>query len=984
MKRKSGMNKKQLGFVVGAIAGLVAAVPLAQAAPTLRMKVDQKGDFVLLGNTLGQECGGGTPAPVVGTVGPCGINTGSSAVDVFWRADEPGAKQATASIEITNARARSTAVLKLPSMNATITYARLYWAAPRKGAVNDTSVLVERIGPGGFSQTVNAVDAPTVATTTTPPTHTHYQSSADVTALVKANGPGDYRISGVDTFELANLNDHRMFVGWWMVVFYQLDTDPPRNLALFDGLDLVEPGATVITATISGFKAPASGLKAKLGVVAYEGDENASGDQITFNDPTFARPLFNGLNPVNNFFNSSRTELGDPVSNDGDLPRLTGMSGSMSGIDLDVVDVTGRVPQNATSATVSVRSTGEFVMLGGLVTSIATFKPDFTNTNKTFRNLTNTMVGAIRPGDVIEYTVTTTNNGNDPGTNVVLTDEIPMGLTYVANSAMLTAGVGLIDFAGRTLTVRLGAGATATMGGTMPPAPMAGSTATVVFKATVNNMVSGTIANQAIVSATGQSGSLPTMYPSDGNGTVPGNPPTTFVIDECLTNPDCAMNMGKPVCQNTVHPFVCVECTLGTDCKVNAKPFCVTATNTCRACTNDAECSATPMTPACQRTGALAGSCTQTGCTSNNDCGGFTPTCNVATGVCGPCVDDDAPSCTNPKYPACQKSGPLAGACTECSGTLPRLCGGAKPVCITSLGFCACTNTKDSDCGGPMSGVVCNAPVGICIPGCGTAADRNRCPAAQMCTGMGDAIGTCVIPACLSDGDCMQPRPRCDLGLMPSSCVQCLANADCKAPFICDAANSKTCVECTPANTNNCSAMTAGTRCLVTNSCGCQVDNDCGGMTSGRVCDSGISKCSPGCRGNGGNACPPGLVCTSSTNAIGRCVTPGTPLDAGVIDAPRDVVAMETGVSVPDAAAVPPGPDATTPAFDAPVSTDATVPAFDAPASTDADTRFAGYLAGGGCRCDVGATPQQRGTALPLLMLAPLGLVLAVRRRNRR
>ena len=107
-----------------ALAGSSAAV----AAPKLRVQVDQKGDFVLIGNTLGHDCRTLVPAPVVGTVGACGNNTADSAPDVYWRADAPGAGQAAANNTVTMAQARSTAVLGLKT-GAQVTHAYLYWGA---------------------------------------------------------------------------------------------------------------------------------------------------------------------------------------------------------------------------------------------------------------------------------------------------------------------------------------------------------------------------------------------------------------------------------------------------------------------------------------------------------------------------------------------------------------------------------------------------------------------------------------------------------------------------------------------------------------------------------------------------------------------------------------------------------------------------------------------------------------------------------------
>src|SRR3954470_6364978 len=88
---------------------LCLAAGTASAAPILRVQVDQKGDFLLIGNTLGHDCAAGTPNPVLGTVGNCGANTGDSAPDVFWRADFPAAGQAQANNTVTLAQARSSA-----------------------------------------------------------------------------------------------------------------------------------------------------------------------------------------------------------------------------------------------------------------------------------------------------------------------------------------------------------------------------------------------------------------------------------------------------------------------------------------------------------------------------------------------------------------------------------------------------------------------------------------------------------------------------------------------------------------------------------------------------------------------------------------------------------------------------------------------------------------------------------------------------------
>src|SRR5262245_9016601 len=107
------MSPLRFGPLLAAASLFCLAHP-AQAI-TLRVQVDQKGDFVLIGNTLGYECAAGTPAPIVRTIGACETATVDRAPDVFWRADEPDPDMALADTSVTAVQARSTAMLTLPA-----------------------------------------------------------------------------------------------------------------------------------------------------------------------------------------------------------------------------------------------------------------------------------------------------------------------------------------------------------------------------------------------------------------------------------------------------------------------------------------------------------------------------------------------------------------------------------------------------------------------------------------------------------------------------------------------------------------------------------------------------------------------------------------------------------------------------------------------------------------------------------------------------
>ena len=187
----------------------------------------------------------------------------------------------------------------------------------------------------------------------------------------------------------------------------------------------------------------------------------------------------------------------------------------------------------------------------------------------------------------------------------------------------------------------------------------------------------------------------------------------------------------------------------------------------------------------------------------------------------------------------------------------------------------------------------------------------------------------------------------------------------------------------------------AGDECLPNGSCGCVADADCGGVTSGRVCDTTASRCVPGCRGGGGNQCPTPQVCSSMNEDIGRCDAPpagdggvpegdagagdgGTHGDAGAPDASD----ASDAAPVADAGA----PDA--PAADASVSDAGTTDSggLDAPTTIDAGADgppagAGGYLGGGGgCGCAIASTGATHADGLLVALAACL---LTLRRRRR-
>lgn len=614
------------------VLGLIGlGVPWADAAPTRRFQTDDRGNFVVIGNTVGQDCRSGVPQPVVGNVSflTCGIlGLGDSGIDAYWRSDSPTNGQAQAGISITSGVARSSAVLGLPA-GASVTYARLYWSTQRAVAINNESALLER--PGSFSRAVSAqaADIKSVSLGGL----NYYQASVDVTAIVRSLGNGAYRIGGFNSDELGNLLNDITYSGWNLTVFYKLDSEPVRRLSLYDGFDLLSNSK--VNATLSGLLVPSTGAEGRLGVIAYEGDADIKGDALRVNGTAIA----DGQNPVDNFFNSTRSRLGSAVTVAGDLPQLTGGPASMSGVDLDIIDITGNLKAGDTQLSVEAQTSGDEVFLGGLLSSITSVRPVLSGSSKTYVNLSRSD-GRALPGDLIEYTLTVANNGSDGAVNVTVTDPLPTQVSFVPGSLRVTGpnagnktdstGDDQAEYVAGTRTVvgRLGSGANGVQGGSLATSD---GPASLIFRVMVNAGAMGQVANQGIISGQGQTATAQgnpeaSTWPT-GNGSSPGAP-TVFQISTCATSMDCPVT--APVCDTTASPPQCV-CRMDADCPSGT--ICNAVTRTCAQCslTNTTNCQPGTNGGVCLPSGVC-------GCTTNSDCGGRA--CDPVTKTCPPIGTD--------------------------------------------------------------------------------------------------------------------------------------------------------------------------------------------------------------------------------------------------------------------------------------------------------------------------------------------------------
>lgn len=201
----------------------------------------------------------------------------------------------------------SRAQLSLPA-GSTVSYARLYWGGnlrvgeQKPAAANGRVLFAE---PGGAYKPVLA---DTVIGHSATPSADVYQSSADVTKVVRRSGPGVYTVAQANV--AMGRSAVGAFGGWTLVVAYKKADQPLRHLALWDGFGALDAKHRALEADVRNVRAPA-GAAGRFGVVGYDGDRGVAGDGITVGtDRGRAVKLANKANKSDDVMNSSITDNG--------------------------------------------------------------------------------------------------------------------------------------------------------------------------------------------------------------------------------------------------------------------------------------------------------------------------------------------------------------------------------------------------------------------------------------------------------------------------------------------------------------------------------------------------------------------------------------------------------------------------------------------------------------------------------------------------
>ncbi len=421
----------------------------------------------------------------------------------------------------------SAADFSLPA-GASVLFAGLFWGADSDDSARNQVLF--KAGNGAYSNRTADIFYNSINV---------YHAYDDVTSIVAAQAPGttvEYTTANVRAIQAQG-----KYAGWTLVVVISDNTQVPRNMTVFNGYARVTGSApnNNITTTVSGFSTPPTGaFSTQVGVVAYEGDKPYTGDNFQVN----GIQLSDAVNPITNFFNSAISSLGAHVTTKN--PNYQ----NQLGYDSKVVDVPytlGAIANGDTSADLSFLTSGDWYYPGVITFSVEVFQPVLTDN---FSKLaTDINGGSLIPGDIVEYTIDFVNTGNDPATDVTLTDTIPANTSYIPNSLEVTsdsstanigaktdiAGDDSAEIIGTNISFRLGVGADATNGGTVQP----NDHAIVKFRVRVNtDTTANSISNQADIDYNGQTtGEAYHGISNDPNTGVSNDPTVSVVVLPTIT-----------------------------------------------------------------------------------------------------------------------------------------------------------------------------------------------------------------------------------------------------------------------------------------------------------------------------------------------------------------------------------------------------------------------------------------------------------------
>lgn len=251
----------------------------------------------------------------------------------------------------------SRARLALPT-DSRVRYARLYWGGnlrvgEQKPPKDNGRVLIAE--PGGEYKEVLA---DTQVAHRDADGSDAYQASADITPLVRRSGSGYWTVAQINVAK--GHSEAGAWGGWTLVVAYEKDDEPLRELVFLDGFEALGPSRKAHSLTLTGLRIR-PGATGRAGLVSYDGDRAARGDSADVRAGG-GKPLAltDRANPAGDLMNSTIADFGTTVT--GRQPAHV----NTLGYDSDLFDIGPALMEGADSLTFRFGAENRGQFLGAL------------------------------------------------------------------------------------------------------------------------------------------------------------------------------------------------------------------------------------------------------------------------------------------------------------------------------------------------------------------------------------------------------------------------------------------------------------------------------------------------------------------------------------------------------------------------------------------------------------------------------------------
>src|SRR6056297_2434784 len=259
----------------------------------------------------------------------------------------------------------------------------------------------------------------------------------NITNLVRssANPNGEYTAANIRATR--GRRNGSSSAGWVMVIIYENPNESGKFISTFDGYAGLSGSVGNVDVDVNGFRTLPTPfpVRARIGVGALEGDRGIRNDRFflraDMNSGSTFTNLATGLNPNNNFFNSTIT------TNGAEVPTRTPYGTNTLGTDLDLFNLNNPsqnvLPNSESGATLRFTSSGD-----GYGPFLATFSVEIIEPNIVLEKRVEDIAGnditgaGVNLGQTIDYVLSFRNLGNDSASGYTIRDVLPVNTTFLS------------------------------------------------------------------------------------------------------------------------------------------------------------------------------------------------------------------------------------------------------------------------------------------------------------------------------------------------------------------------------------------------------------------------------------------------------------------------------------------------------------------------------------------------------------------------